>query len=93
MFFFFQLLKLRERLDGVSSDLPKLQRGYVAVSNRDTQVTVDGSSVQGEDGDGLTAASRSESAWFDKHLPGYRTDKGLASIGALLSKLNDLMHG
>ena len=91
---------LRDRLTGASTDLPKLERGYVAVTNRDTQRLEGSSNEGGENGGGgaatcgLVAANKDESVWFDEHLPGFGSNgKGLASIESLLSKLAELMDG
>jgi hypothetical protein len=81
------LRKLKDRLDGTAKDCPRLGRGYVAVTNRDTSAFTHGDENEPMS---LPEAAQQEEQWFKQHLPGY-CETRRAGGGALIEHLVLLM--
>jgi len=71
---------LKARLDGIAADCVQLPLGYVAVKNRDNNLT----------NDDLRSAAATEAKWFDENIPGYRA-KGKVSSDCLIHRLVDML--
>jgi hypothetical protein len=65
--------ELRERLNGVASDLVQLSQGYIAVKNRDTRVN-----------DSIAKSARDEIDWFQANLSEFCTRTRVSSLALVL---------